>query len=198
VIPPTSVCLAGVRLSPEKLSRSARSPFHRLTPCPLPRRKSAIRVLEQVQPGDLIRYGLIPEFVGRLPVAGVMNDLDKNALVRILTEPKNALSAIPATVRIRKRPLRLQTMLSRPSPVGSSAQGRRARLAHDSRRPHAGTDVPPAMHAKCATFVSAEWCALANHWSLLEKVAEPFHFSGRVGGAEKFSGFECSIVKNRK
>ena len=38
-----------------------------------------------------IRYGLIPEFVGRLPVAGVMNDLDKPALVRILTEPKNAL-----------------------------------------------------------------------------------------------------------
>jgi ATP-dependent Clp protease ATP-binding subunit ClpX len=48
-------------------------------------------LLEQVQPGDLIRYGLIPEFVGRLPVAGVMNDLDKNVLVRILTEPKNAL-----------------------------------------------------------------------------------------------------------
>ena len=48
-------------------------------------------LLEQVQPGDLIRYGLIPEFVGRLPVAGVMNDLDKAALMKILTEPKNAL-----------------------------------------------------------------------------------------------------------
>ncbi len=48
-------------------------------------------LLEHVQPGDLIRYGLIPEFVGRLPVAGVMNDLDKGALVKILTEPKNAL-----------------------------------------------------------------------------------------------------------
>ncbi len=48
-------------------------------------------LLEQVQPGDLIRYGLIPEFVGRLPVAGVMNDLDRPALVKILTEPKNAL-----------------------------------------------------------------------------------------------------------
>ena len=50
-----------------------------------------IEVLEQVQPTDLIRYGLIPEFVGRLPVAGVLSDLDKSALVRILTEPKNAL-----------------------------------------------------------------------------------------------------------
>ena len=50
-----------------------------------------IEVLEQAQPTDLIRYGLIPEFVGRLPVMGVLSDLDKPALVRILTEPKNAL-----------------------------------------------------------------------------------------------------------
>jgi len=50
-----------------------------------------IEVLEQAQPTDLIRYGLIPEFVGRLPVVGVLSDLDKNGLVRILTEPKNAL-----------------------------------------------------------------------------------------------------------
>src|SRR5579871_5385809 len=50
-----------------------------------------IEMLEQAQPTDLIRYGLIPEFVGRLPVMGVLNDLDRTALVRILTEPKNAL-----------------------------------------------------------------------------------------------------------
>ncbi|HYL11303.1 MAG TPA: ATP-dependent Clp protease ATP-binding subunit ClpX [Candidatus Acidoferrales bacterium] len=50
-----------------------------------------VELLEHVQPTDLIRYGLIPEFVGRLPVVGVMNDLDKGALMRILTEPKNAL-----------------------------------------------------------------------------------------------------------
>jgi len=50
-----------------------------------------IEVLEQAQPTDLIRYGLIPEFVGRLPVMGILSDLDKSALVRILTEPKNAL-----------------------------------------------------------------------------------------------------------
>ena len=55
-----------------------------------PQRRNT-ELLEQVQPGDLIRYGLIPEFVGRLPVAGVMSDLDKGALVKILTEPKNAL-----------------------------------------------------------------------------------------------------------
>src|SRR3954462_15297948 len=47
--------------------------------------------LSHVQPEDLIRYGLIPEFVGRLPVCGVLNELDEAALIQILTEPKNAL-----------------------------------------------------------------------------------------------------------
>jgi ATP-dependent Clp protease ATP-binding subunit ClpX len=48
-------------------------------------------VLHQIQPTDLIRYGLIPEFVGRLPVIGNLHDLDKPALVEILTAPKNAI-----------------------------------------------------------------------------------------------------------
>jgi ATP-dependent Clp protease ATP-binding subunit ClpX len=47
--------------------------------------------LGQVQPQDLIRYGLIPEFVGRLPVVATLHDLDKSALVEILTQPKNAI-----------------------------------------------------------------------------------------------------------
>ncbi len=47
--------------------------------------------LAHVQPEDLIRYGLIPEFVGRLPVVGVLHELDEPALIKILTEPKNAL-----------------------------------------------------------------------------------------------------------
>ena len=49
-------------------------------------------LLAQVQPIDLIRFGLIPEFVGRLPVVGTLEDLDVSALVRILTEPRNALT----------------------------------------------------------------------------------------------------------
>ncbi len=48
-------------------------------------------LLAQVTPEDLLKYGLIPEFVGRLPVMATLDDLDKDALVRILTEPKNAL-----------------------------------------------------------------------------------------------------------
>jgi ATP-dependent Clp protease ATP-binding subunit ClpX len=49
-------------------------------------------LLNRVQPVDLIKYGLIPEFVGRLPVVSVLNDLDEDALVEILTRPKNALA----------------------------------------------------------------------------------------------------------
>ena len=49
-------------------------------------------ILFDVEPQDLIRYGLIPEFVGRLPVVATLEELDEGALVQILTEPKNALT----------------------------------------------------------------------------------------------------------
>lgn len=52
------------------------------------RMTEAIGMLE---PEDLIRYGLIPEFVGRLPVLGTLNELDEEALIKIMTEPKNSL-----------------------------------------------------------------------------------------------------------
>ncbi len=48
-------------------------------------------MIAQVQPEDLIKYGLIPEFVGRLPVTSTLNELDEEALIKILTLPKNAL-----------------------------------------------------------------------------------------------------------
>jgi ATP-dependent Clp protease ATP-binding subunit ClpX len=48
-------------------------------------------LLRQVEPEDLLRFGLIPEFVGRLPVLATLEDLDEPALIQILTEPKNAL-----------------------------------------------------------------------------------------------------------
>jgi len=49
-------------------------------------------LIGEVLPEDLMKYGLIPEFIGRLPVMATVDDLDKEALVRILTEPKNALT----------------------------------------------------------------------------------------------------------
>jgi len=48
-------------------------------------------LLDQAHPEDLIKYGMIPEFVGRIPVVATLHDLDHDALVRILTEPKNSL-----------------------------------------------------------------------------------------------------------
>jgi ATP-dependent Clp protease ATP-binding subunit ClpX len=55
-------------------------------------KKTIGEVLESVAPEDLTKYGLIPEFVGRLPVVATLKELDEDALVRILTEPKNAIT----------------------------------------------------------------------------------------------------------
>ncbi len=49
-------------------------------------------ILQDVEPEDLIQYGLIPEFVGRLPVQGTLHELDREALVKILVTPRNALT----------------------------------------------------------------------------------------------------------
>ena len=56
-----------------------------------PAAKRSFELVSDAQPEDLIKFGLIPEFVGRLPVVGVLQDLDENALVEILTRPKNAI-----------------------------------------------------------------------------------------------------------
>ncbi len=54
--------------------------------------RSVGEILYNVEPEDLIKYGLIPEFVGRLPVVATLDELDEDSLVRILTEPKNAIT----------------------------------------------------------------------------------------------------------
>jgi len=54
-------------------------------------RRDFTKVLREVQPEDLIKYGLIPEFVGRLPVVATLEELDETSLIQILTQPKNAL-----------------------------------------------------------------------------------------------------------
>lgn len=55
-------------------------------------RKGLGETFEEVEPEDLVKYGLIPEFVGRLPVTATLEELDEEALIRILTEPRNALT----------------------------------------------------------------------------------------------------------
>ena len=59
-------------------------------PVPSPKKRDP-ELLAQAQPQDLIKFGLIPEFVGRMPVVGVLNELDEEALIEILTKPKNAI-----------------------------------------------------------------------------------------------------------
>ncbi len=54
--------------------------------------RRASELLHEVQPEDLLKFGLIPEFIGRLPVLATLDELDEDALVRILKEPKNALT----------------------------------------------------------------------------------------------------------
>jgi len=56
------------------------------------RQADAVKLLADVQPEDLVRFGLIPELVGRLPVVATLEELDETALVKILTEPKNAIT----------------------------------------------------------------------------------------------------------
>jgi ATP-dependent Clp protease ATP-binding subunit ClpX len=58
----------------------------------VPANKRDAELLQQAQPQDLIKYGLIPEFVGRLPVVGILNDLDEDSMVQILTRPRNAIT----------------------------------------------------------------------------------------------------------
>ncbi len=53
---------------------------------------NSLKVLHDVEPEDLISYGLIPEFVGRLPMIATLDELDENALIKILLEPKNAIT----------------------------------------------------------------------------------------------------------
>lgn len=56
-----------------------------------PDKKNLTEVYAQIEPGDLVKYGLIPELVGRLPVITALEELDEEAFVHILTEPKNAI-----------------------------------------------------------------------------------------------------------
>src|SRR5690606_6943036 len=56
-----------------------------------PHTRRDMTLMEQIQPVDLIKFGFIPEFIGRLPVVGMLEDLDRDALVQILTKPKNSI-----------------------------------------------------------------------------------------------------------
>ena len=105
-----------------------------------------IDLLSQVQPIDLIKFGFIPEFIGRLPVSAVLEDLDRSALIQILTRPKNAIIKQYQklfefeNVRLKFSDDALEAIADLAMERKVGARG----LAHDSRRPDAGSDVLPA------------------------------------------------------
>ncbi len=110
-------------------------------------------MLREVEPEDLIKFGLIPELVGRLPVVATLDELDEGALMQILIEPKNALIKQYQTlfamegVELEMRP----GGACRRSPrKRAQAQDRRARLALDPRARAARHHVRPARHAERA------------------------------------------------
>jgi ATP-dependent Clp protease ATP-binding subunit ClpX len=90
------------------------------------------QILSEVQPIDLLKYGLIPEFVGRMPVIATLHELDEKALIRILTEPKNALVKQYQKffefekVKLRFLPEALQTVAEETMKRETGARGLRA------------------------------------------------------------------------
>jgi len=89
-------------------------------------------ILAQVQPDDLLKYGLIPEFVGRLPVIATLHELNEDAFVRILTEPKNSLVKQYAklfdmeNVKLKFTPASLEAIAKKTLERETGARGLRA------------------------------------------------------------------------
>ncbi|MDD3651837.1 ATP-dependent Clp protease ATP-binding subunit ClpX [Immundisolibacter sp.] len=98
--------------------------------------KDTSRLLAQVEPHDLIKFGLIPEFVGRLPVVATLNELNRESLIRILTEPKNALVKQYQKlfkmegVELEFRPQALDAIAERAMERKTGARGLRSILEH--------------------------------------------------------------------
>jgi ATP-dependent Clp protease ATP-binding subunit ClpX len=99
-------------------------------------RKDIGLVLKEVEPEDLIKYGLIPEFVGRLPVVATLDELDEVALIQILTEPKNALLKqyqkmfSMEGVELEVRPDALKAVATKALARRTGARGLRSILEH--------------------------------------------------------------------
>jgi ATP-dependent Clp protease ATP-binding subunit ClpX len=96
--------------------------------------KNVTETLRMVEPEDLIKYGLIPEFVGRLPVVATLHELDESALIQILVEPKNALTKqyqrlfAMEGVELEIRPAALQAIARKALKRKTGARGLRSIL----------------------------------------------------------------------
>lgn len=96
--------------------------------------RQASELMQEVEPADLVKFGLIPELVGRLPVIAVLEELDEDALVKILIEPKNALTKQYAKllqmedVELEVRPAALQAIAKKAIARKTGARGLRSIL----------------------------------------------------------------------
>jgi ATP-dependent Clp protease ATP-binding subunit ClpX len=99
------------------------------------KQRSISEAFEDVEPEDLIKFGLIPELVGRMPVVATLAELTEDALVQILTEPKNALVKQYSAAAMEGVELEIRPRAQGHRPQGAGAQDRRARPAlHPGRR----------------------------------------------------------------
>ena len=133
------------RRPPAEASRSASA-----RTSPLPTSAGPARCCSTAEPEDLLKFGLIPEFVGRLPVIATLEDLDEEALVKILVEPKNALVKQYAKL-FDMEDVELSftdDALGAIAKQGDRAQDRRPRPALDPRGHPARHHVRPAVHGR--------------------------------------------------
>ena len=138
----------------------------------------------EVEPEDLIKYGLIPEFVGRLPVVATLDELDEEALI---ADPDRAAEradeAVPEALRHGRRRARVpRGRAARRRAQGHAAQDRRARPAHDSRERAARHHVRPAVDARTCSKVVVDEDVIAGE-SKPYVVYESDETRGRVGSA---------------
>ena len=142
------VCRPGARGRPARRQEGARLQGCRdaETEAATTRSHRDTELLRRTEPQDLIKYGLIPEFVGRLPVMGILDELDEAALIEILTKPRNAIiKQYQRLLRVREcAPALHAGSHRRGGPRSPGPQGGRARTAHDPRRADARPDVSPA------------------------------------------------------
>jgi ATP-dependent protease Clp ATPase subunit len=118
-------------------------------------------MLKDVQPEDLIKYGLIPEFLGRLPVMATLGELNEETLIRILQEPKNALvKQYQKLFEMEGVNLRFTDSALKRLPRGDQAQIRCPRPAGDHGNLHARYHVRDSLHRKTSRNASSVkmWC----------------------------------------
>ena len=112
--------------------------------------KGVGELFKQLEPEDLLKFGLIPEFVGRLPVIATLGDLDEGALITILTEPKNALvKQYQRLFEIEDEADLHRRRADRHRQARHQAQDRRARAAFDHGGYPAGYHVRTARPDQC-------------------------------------------------